>query len=61
VEIEFSFCPPLAKRKAGRPRVSRFKTWFEKASSSKREKDEKLKRSQKGNKNSCKLCEELGN
>jgi hypothetical protein len=25
VEIEFSLCPPLIKRKAGRPRVSRFK------------------------------------
>jgi hypothetical protein len=54
-------CPPLTKRKAGRPRVSRFKAWFEKGESSKKgEKDEKPKRSQKGNKNRCKLCEELG-
>jgi hypothetical protein len=29
-------CPPLAKRKAGRPRVSRFKAWFEKGRGSKR-------------------------
>jgi hypothetical protein len=61
VEIEFSLCPPLTKRKAGRPRVSRFKAWFEKGGSSKKaKKDEKPKRSQKGNKNRCKLCEELG-
>jgi hypothetical protein len=61
VEIEFSLCPPLNKRKAGRPRVSRFKAWFDKGGSSKKgEKDEKSKRSQKGNKNRCKLCEELG-
>jgi hypothetical protein len=61
VEIEFSLCPSLTKRKAGRPRVSRFKAWFEKGGSSKKaKKDEKPKRSQKGNKNRCKLCEELG-
>ena len=61
VDFEFSMCPPLAKRKAGRPKVSRFKAWFEKGSSSKKgKKDDKPKRPQKGNKNRCKLCEELG-
>jgi hypothetical protein len=61
VDIEFSLCPPLTRRKAGRPRVSRFKAWFEKGGSSKKgKKDEKPKRQQKGNKNRCKLCEELG-
>jgi hypothetical protein len=61
VENEFSLCPPLTKRKAGRPRVSRFKAWFEKGGSSKKvKKNENPKRSQKGNKNRCKLCEELG-
>jgi hypothetical protein len=59
-EIEFSLCPPLTKRKAGKPRVSRFKAWFEKGGSSKKEGDKKPKRSQKGNRNRCKLCEELG-
>jgi hypothetical protein len=60
-EIEFSLCPPLTKRKAGRPGVSRFKAWFEKGGSSKKaKKDEKPKRSQKGTKNRSKLCEELG-
>jgi hypothetical protein len=38
VEIEFSLFPPLTKRKAGRPRVSRFKAWFEKGGSSKKAK-----------------------
>jgi hypothetical protein len=48
VEIEFSLCPPLTKRKASRPRVSRFKAWFEKGESSKKaKKDEKPKRSKK--------------
>ena len=63
VEIEFSMCPPLTKRKAGRPKESRFKAWFEKGGSSKKgkgKKDENPKRSQKGNKNRCKLCQELG-
>jgi hypothetical protein len=53
-------CPSLTKIKAGRPRVSRFKAWFVKVGVVKREKDENPKRSQKGNKNRCKLCEELG-
>jgi hypothetical protein len=45
VEIEFSLCPPLTKRKAGRTRVSRFKAWFEKGGSSKKAKKyEKLKK-----------------
>ena len=61
VEIEFSMCPPLTKRKAGRPKQSRFKAWFEKGGSSKKgKKDGKPKRAQKGNKNRCKLCQELG-
>ena len=63
VEIEFSMCPPLTKRKAGRPKQSRFKAWFEKGGSSKKKKkdqDEKPKRPKKGNKNRGKLCEELG-
>jgi hypothetical protein len=38
VQIEFSLCPPLTKRKASRPRVSRFKAWFEKGGSSKKAK-----------------------
>ena len=63
VEFEFSMCPPLTKRKAGRPKQSRFKAWFEKGGSSKngkRKENEKPKRPQKGNKNRCNLCEELG-
>ncbi|XP_044978853.1 uncharacterized protein LOC123446244 [Hordeum vulgare subsp. vulgare] len=63
VDIEFSMCPPLTKRKAGRPKGSRFKAWFERGGSSKKgkgKKDGKPKRSQKGNKNRCKLCQELG-
>jgi hypothetical protein len=36
VEIEFSLCPPLTKRKAGRHRVSRFKAWVEKGGNSKK-------------------------
>ena len=40
--------PPLAKRKAGRPKVSRFKAWFEKGGSSKKgKKDDKPKRPKK--------------
>jgi hypothetical protein len=63
VDIQFSMCPPITKRKAGRPKQSRFKAWFEKGGSSKKgkkDKADKPKRSQKGNKNRCKLCEELG-
>src|SRR3954471_13745233 len=53
-------CPPLTKRKAGRPKQSIFKAWFEKGGSSKKgKKDDKPKRPQKGNKNICKLCQEL--
>jgi hypothetical protein len=48
VEIQFSLYPPLTKRKAGKPRVSRFMAWFEKGGSSKKGgKDENPKRSQK--------------
>ena len=65
VDIEFSLCAPLTRRKAGRPKQSRYKAWFEKGGSSKKgkkdeKKDAKPKRPQKGNKNRCKLCEELG-
>ena len=63
VEFEFSMCPPLTRRKAGRPKQSRFKAWFEKGGSSKngkKDKDVKPKRAKKGSKNRCKLCEELG-
>ena len=63
VKVEFDMFPPLTKRKAGRPKKSRFKPWFEKGGSSKkgkREKDAKPKRAQKGNKNGCKCCQELG-
>ena len=67
VEIEFTLCPPVTRRKAGRPKQSRFKAWFEKGGCSKKgkkdkekEKNEKPQRAQKGNKNRCKLCEELG-
>ncbi|KAE8801784.1 hypothetical protein D1007_22581 [Hordeum vulgare] len=58
VPLEYSMCPPLTKRKAGRPKQSRFKAWFEKDGSSKKGKKEKIdakpKRAQKGNKNRCK-------
>jgi hypothetical protein len=48
VDIEFSLCPPLTRRKVGWPKVSRFKAWFEKGGSSKKgKKDEKPKRQQK--------------
>ncbi|KAM3391318.1 hypothetical protein ACQJBY_012784 [Aegilops geniculata] len=65
VEIEFTLCPPVTRRKAGRPKQSRFKAWFEKGGCSKKgkkekEKNDKPKRAQKGNKNRCKLCEVLG-
>jgi hypothetical protein len=69
VEIDFSLCPPLTKRKTGRPKQSRYKAWFEKGGSGKKgkkdgkndeKKDEKPKRSQKGNKNGCKFCQTLG-
>jgi hypothetical protein len=65
VDIEFTLSPPLMRRKAGRPQQSRFKAWFEKGGSRKKgKKDEKNngkpKRAQKGNKNRCKRCEELG-
>jgi hypothetical protein len=40
-------CPPLTKRKAGRPRVSRFKAWFEKGGSSKKEKKMKNRKGPK--------------
>ncbi|KAE8776715.1 hypothetical protein D1007_50591 [Hordeum vulgare] len=57
VPLEYSMCPPLIKRKAGRPKQSRFKAWFEKGGSSKKgkkdKKDAKRKRAQKGNKNRC--------
>ena len=59
--VEFgAMCPPLTKRKAGRPKQSRFKAWFEKGGSKKKKTDDKPKRTQKGNKNRCKLCQELG-
>ncbi|KAE8806648.1 hypothetical protein D1007_17174 [Hordeum vulgare] len=58
VPLEYSMCPPLTKRKADRPKQSRFKAWFEKGESSKKgkkdKKDAKPKRAQKGNKNRCK-------
>ncbi|KAE8816773.1 hypothetical protein D1007_05803 [Hordeum vulgare] len=58
VPLEYSMCPPLTKRKAGRPKQSRFKAWFEKGGSSKKgkkdKKDAKPKRAQKGNRNRCK-------
>jgi hypothetical protein len=66
VEIEFTLSPPLTKRKAGRPQQSRYKAWFEKGGSKKKGKKEKEKekekpkRVQKGNKNRCKACQELG-
>ena len=65
VEIEFTLCPPVTRRKAGRPKQSRFKAWFEKGGCSKKgkkekEKNDKPKRAKKGNKNRCKLCEVLG-
>ena len=41
VEIEFSICPPLTKRKDGRPKESRFKAWFDKGGSSKKGKGNK--------------------
>ncbi|KAE8793129.1 hypothetical protein D1007_32229 [Hordeum vulgare] len=58
VPLEYSMCPPLTKRKAGRPKQSTFKAWFEKGGSSKKgkkdKKDAKPKWAQKGNKNRCK-------
>ncbi|KAE8780210.1 hypothetical protein D1007_46599 [Hordeum vulgare] len=58
VPLEYSMCPPLTKRKADRPKQSRFKAWFKKGGSSKKgkkdKKDAKPKRAQKGNKNRCK-------
>jgi hypothetical protein len=53
VEIEFFLCPPLTKRKAGRPIVSRFKAWFEKGGSSKNAK--KYEKPRKGPKKVTKI------
>ena len=51
VDIEFSLCPPLTRRKADWPKQSRYKAWFEKGESSKKaKKDDKPKRPQKGKK-----------
>jgi hypothetical protein len=36
VDIEFSLFPLLTRRKAGWPKVSRFKAWFETGGSSKK-------------------------
>jgi hypothetical protein len=50
VDIEFTLCPHLSKRKAGRPKQSRYKAWFEKGGCSKKgkkEKPEKPKRAKK--------------
>jgi hypothetical protein len=47
VENEFSLCPPLTKRKAGWPRVSRFKAWFEKGGRSKKAKNMKTQKGPK--------------
>ena len=61
VDIEFTLCPHVTIRQAGWPKQSRYKAWFEKGGSSKKaKKDDKPKRSQKGNKHRCKLCEDLG-
>ena len=48
VPLEYSMCPPLTKRKAGRPKQSRFKAWFEKGGSSKKERRTRKMQSQKG-------------
>jgi hypothetical protein len=48
VNIDFSLCPPLTRRKAGWPKVSIFKAWFEKGGTNKKGKNEsKPKRAQK--------------
>ena len=61
VDIEFSMCPPLTKRKAGRPKQSRFKAWFEKGGSSKKgKKDGKPKRAQKVTKTDASCARNLG-
>jgi hypothetical protein len=63
VDIEFTVFPPITTRKAGRPKQSRFKEWFEKGGCREKgtkDKDVKRKRAQKGNRNRCKMCEELG-
>ena len=36
VDIEFSLCAPLMRRKAGKPKQSSYKAWFEKGGSSKK-------------------------
>jgi hypothetical protein len=54
VDIEFSMCPPITRRKAGRPKQNRFKAWFEKGGSSKKGKKIKLK-NQKGPKKATKI------
>nr|XP_045087826.1 uncharacterized protein LOC123495117 [Aegilops tauschii subsp. strangulata] len=61
MDIEFSMCPPLTKRKAGRPKQSRFKAWFEKGGSSKKgKKDGKPKRAQKVTKTDASCARNLG-
>ena len=45
VDIEFTLCPPVTERKAGRPKQSIYKAWFEKGGSSKKaKKDDKPKK-----------------
>ncbi|KAE8785820.1 hypothetical protein D1007_40416 [Hordeum vulgare] len=57
VEIEFTLCPLVTRRKAGRPKQSRFHAWFENGGWSRKgkmekekEKNENPKRAQQGNK-----------
>ncbi|KAM3296887.1 hypothetical protein ACQJBY_038975 [Aegilops geniculata] len=61
VDIEFSMCPPLTKRKAGRPKQSRFKAWFEKGGSIKNgNKDGKPKGPKKITKTDASCARNLG-
>jgi hypothetical protein len=61
VEIEFSMCPLLTKRKAGRPNQVDTRHGLRKVGAVRRgNKMISQKDLKKGDKNRCKLCEELG-
>jgi hypothetical protein len=55
VNFHFSLCLPLTRRKDGRPKVNRFKAWFEKGGSSKKGKKEEKMESLRGNKKEIKI------
>jgi hypothetical protein len=60
VDFEFSMCPPLPKERLEGLELEDSRPGLRKVGVVRGEKDDKPKWPQKGNKNRCKLCEELG-